>query len=89
MQSEINYLGYLVNKGCVRPDPANVNAVTHFPITKNVAHVHSFLGLVSYFRRFTENFLVIATPLYALLRMDAQFKLDEEELKAFEFLKNK
>lgn len=89
LQSKITYLGYMVDNNGVRPDPANVAAVTQFPIPKTIANVHSFVGLVSYFRRFIENFSILASPLYALLKKEAQFKFGEKELHTFELLKNK
>lgn len=61
----------MVDKDGVRPDPANVAAVTQFPVPKSIASVHSFVGLVSYFRRFIENFSILAAPLYALLKKGA------------------
>lgn len=36
LQSKITYLGYVVDKDRVRPDPANVAAVTQFPIPKSI-----------------------------------------------------
>lgn len=79
----------MVDKDGVRPDPANVAAVTQFPVPKSIASVHSFVGLVSYFRRFIENFSILAAPLYALLKKGAQFKFGEKESQAFEILKSK
>lgn len=89
LQSKITYLGYVVDKDGVRPDPANVAAVTQFPVPKSIASVHSFVGLVSYFRRFIENFSILAAPLYALLKKGAQFKFGEKESQAFGILKSK
>jgi len=89
LQSEITYLGHVVDRDGVRPEPANVAAVTQFLIPKSIANVHSFVGLVSYFRRFIENFSILAAPLYALLKKEAQFKFGEKELQIFELLKSK
>lgn len=88
LQSRITYLGCVVNKDGVRPGPANVAAVTQFPIPKSTADVHSFAELVSYFRKFIENFSILAAPLY-VLRKRAQFKFGEKESQVFELLKNK
>jgi hypothetical protein len=43
---EIKYLGHIVNKQGIRPDPKKVKAVQTWPVPTNVHDVHSFLGLV-------------------------------------------
>jgi hypothetical protein len=55
-QSEIKYLGHIVDKQGIRPDPKKVEAVQTWPVSKNVHDVRSFLGLVNYFRRFIEHY---------------------------------
>jgi hypothetical protein len=60
-QSE--YLGHIVDKQGIRPDPKKVEAVQTWPVAKNVHDVRSFLGLVNYFRRFIEHYSEIAVPL--------------------------
>jgi hypothetical protein len=37
-------------------DPMKVEAIMHFPMLMNVPEVHSFMGLVGYYRRFVEGF---------------------------------
>jgi hypothetical protein len=49
-QSEIKYLGHIVDKQGIRPDPKKVEAVQMWPVPKNVHDVRSFLGLVNYFQ---------------------------------------
>jgi hypothetical protein len=52
-QREVKYLGYIVDKQGIRPDPKKVEAVQTWPIPKNVHDVRSFLGLVNYFRKWS------------------------------------
>lgn len=89
LQSEIEYLGYLINENGIRPNPVNVKSLQNFPIPRTVKEVHSFLGLASYFRRFVEGFSEIAKPLYDLIKKNAVFKFQETELSAFEIIKTK
>jgi hypothetical protein len=62
-QKEVKYLGHIVNKHGIRPDPKKVEVVQTWPVLKNVHDVRSFLGLVSYFRKFIEHYSKIAVPL--------------------------
>jgi hypothetical protein len=45
----ITFLGHVVSKEGIRPDPGKVEAVLHFPTPKNVTSVRSFLGLTGYY----------------------------------------
>lgn len=85
---EVNYLGYRVDSRGIRPNPENIEAVKGYPTPKNIRDVHSFVGLCSYFRKFVKNFAMIAKPLYDLLRKDAVFRFEEQEIEAFNCLKS-
>jgi hypothetical protein len=45
-ETEVKYLGYIVDKKGICPDPKKVEAVQTWPVPKNVHNVCSFLGLV-------------------------------------------
>lgn len=66
--TEINHLGYKISERGVKPTDEGVQAVLEFPVPKNTKGVQSFLGLVSYFRKFIESFSLTAKPLYDLLK---------------------
>jgi hypothetical protein len=67
-QTEIKYLGHIVDKQGIRPDPKKVEAVQTWPVPKNVHNVRSFLGLVNYFRKFIEHYSEIAVSLTNLTK---------------------
>lgn len=89
VQNQIIYLGYLINKNGIRPNPANIEAVEDYPIPDSSQKVHRFLGLASYFRRFIPSFAKIAKPLYHLIRKQTAFTFGETELMAFNLIKEK
>ena len=64
----INYLGHVVSKEGVSTDPEKIKAVTEWPQTTTVTEVRSFLGFVSYYRRFIPNFSKVSKPLKMLLQ---------------------
>lgn len=48
----IRYLGYLVSRNGLSPDPEKVRAVRDLAVPKTKSQLKSFLGLTSYYRRF-------------------------------------
>ena len=89
MQKEVKYLGHLISKEGVKPDPAKIEAVSKFSQPKNQKNIRQFLGLVGYYRRFIQGFSQIAKPLSNLLKNDVTFIWDEETQNSFEILKEK
>lgn len=89
LYEEITYLGYTIDCHGIRPGIENLRAVQDYPIPMNIKAVHSFLGLCAYFRKFINNFAILAKPLYDLLKKDSEFKFEEGEMAAYEMLKFK
>ena len=67
-KKEIKYLGHVVSEQGVSTDPIKIKAVTEWPQPTTVTEVRSFLGFVSYYRRFIPNFSKVAKPLNKLLQ---------------------
>jgi hypothetical protein len=88
-QIKIKYLGHIVDKQGIRPDPKKVEAVQTWPVPKNVHDVRSFLGLVNYFRKFIEHYSEIAVPLTSLTRKASAWNWTGRCQDAFEKLKQK
>ena len=65
-----------------------MDAVAQIEVPKNVSEVRSFLGLVSYYRRFIRGFVERAAPLHSLLHKDHPWNWTPECQKAYEDLKN-
>lgn len=87
LQRSVEYLGHVVSNGMVKPSPEKTEAVRKFPVPKNLKSVHSFIGLTSYFRKFIQDYAVIAKPLSDLLK-NGEFYFDEAQRLAFEKLKD-
>ncbi|KAL0295928.1 UNVERIFIED_CONTAM: Retrovirus-related Pol polyprotein from transposon.6 [Sesamum radiatum] len=84
---EIAFLGHVVSKEGVQPDPAKVKAIMEWEPPKNVSEVRSFLGLAGYYRRFVKDFSVVAKPLTNLLKKNAPFNWNDKCAQSFEELK--
>jgi Reverse transcriptase (RNA-dependent DNA polymerase). len=63
LRPELEYLGHLITKDGVKPNPAKINTVKNFKNPLNVTQVQSFLGLAGYYRKFIKNFSAIDKPL--------------------------
>ena len=86
---EINYLGHIVSAKGIHPDSAKVEAVSLYPIPKDVKEQLQFLGLTNYYHPFVANYSKIAEPLHKLLRKGADFQWDSNCQKAFDDLKHR
>ena len=86
-QTEIQYLGHIVNSQGIRPDPKKVSSVQSWPVPKNVHDVRSFLGLCNYFRKFIEHYSSIAVPLTNLTKKSVGWDWTGRCQDAFEKLK--
>ena len=65
---QINYLGHVVGHNEVSTDPMKIEAVTEWPRPTTVTEVRSFVGFVSYYRRFIPNLSKVAKPLNEILQ---------------------
>ena len=65
-KSEVNFLGHVITKDGVMPDPEKIRAVKEFPIPTSVRELRSFLGLAQYYKRFVKDYSKIAATLNSL-----------------------
>ena len=68
MQSEVEFLGHIVNEQGIHTDPAKVKAVQEVPSPTSIGELRSFLGFTGYYRKFIAEYAEVAAPLYNLLK---------------------
>ena len=56
-QCSVVFLGYVVSADGISANPEKVEKVQNWPVPSNQKELHSFLGLVSYYRCFIPNLL--------------------------------
>ena len=52
MKKEIKYLGHILDRNGLRPDPTKVQAILKMPAPKQLSEVRSFLGAINFYGRF-------------------------------------
>ena len=71
--TDVSFLGHLVSENDVSLDPAKVEAVTKWARPTIVTDVRSFLGPASYYRRFVQDFVKIASLLMQITQKGVLF----------------
>lgn len=87
LKQSIKFLGYVISPKGITLSERHIEAIKRFPVPKNVTELQRFLGLVNFFRRFIKDLATKAKPLHSLLKKNAEFKFDDNCIKAFEQLK--
>ncbi|XP_058446711.1 uncharacterized protein K02A2.6-like [Malaya genurostris] len=82
-QPQIKYVGHLLDRNGLRPDPAKVQAINEMPPPTDVSGVRSFLGAINYYGKFVPRMRCLRYPLDKLLKADAKFKWTAECQAAF------
>lgn len=88
LQKQVEFLGYQISAGSLKPSPKNVASVRKFPEPKTVEEVQRFLGMCGYFRKFVQGFALVAKPLTNLTKKDQVFCFGIKEKVSFEHLKD-
>ena len=63
LKTSVEFLGQQISRGGMTPTKAKLKAVRDWATPEDVKGVRSFLGFANYYRRFVQNFVVIADPL--------------------------
>jgi hypothetical protein len=83
----IAFLGHVVSREGIQHDPGKVEEVLHFPTSKNVTGVRSFLGLTGYYRKYIKGYSNLVGPLFELTKKDVVFAWNVNCEQAYQALK--
>nr|ABV45229.1 unknown [Ascogregarina taiwanensis] len=87
LHDRVKLLGHYVGLDGIFPDPDKVKAVREALPPRSKKDLRSFLGSISYLRRFMPQFSRMASPLNGLLKKNVGFKWTEECQESFNELK--
>ncbi len=82
-------LGHVVSGEGVSCDPSKVEAVENWCAPRTLKQLRTFIGTVSYYKRFIKAFAGICRPLYNLTKAGQKFVWSTECEEAFEALKRR
>lgn len=86
--TEVKFLGFIIGRDSLKPDPSKVQAVVDWPVPKDLHQLRAFLGLVNYFRKFIPQHAAVSKPLTDLLKKGVPFDMMQPAcLHAFDELK--
>ena len=83
----IQYLGDILSTTGIKPLPLKTQAVNNMHPPKTAKHVHTFLGLVRFYRKFIKDFMKMAKPLTLLTLHKAKFEWNPTHHTVFMMLK--
>ena len=84
---EISYIGHILGKEGLKPDPKKVQTITEMNRPQNKEELQRFLGMVTYVAKFIPSFSQVSTPLRLLLEKDTEWRWTESQEKSFNSLK--
>ncbi|KAE8690049.1 hypothetical protein F3Y22_tig00110929pilonHSYRG00045 [Hibiscus syriacus] len=87
VQTQVQFLGHIIERGCIRMDKENVKAIQEWPTPQNVSELRSFLGLANYYRRFVEGYSRRVKLLTDLLKKGCEWVWSKDCQEAFDDLK--
>ena len=67
-QKSVKFLGHVISKDGVQPDPGKIKAIKGYPVPRRVKDVRAFLDLANCYRKFVKDFSKIAGPLHDLTK---------------------
>ena len=83
----VTFLGHVITKERILPDPDNLAKIANWPVPRNVREVRGIIGLGNYYRRFVKDYRKRVQPLVSLTKKNTPFKWTQECQEAFEDLK--
>ena len=85
-QTEVLFLGKLVNEHGVSINPDSKETILKWPIPKKKRDVQSFLGFANYHREHIKDYAKLAVPLYDVTKKKGPFSWTEKQQDAFKVI---
>ena len=87
-QDELPFMGHIVGRDGVKPDPEKVAAICKLPAPQNQTELRRIIGMATYLGRFLDDLSTLVKPMTDLLKSDVVWQWGPEQVKAFQNLKD-
>ena len=87
LRTEVAYLGHVIGRDGVKPNPEKIIAIKKFPKPTTVRGIRQFLWLSGYYRRFIQDYAELAKPLSDLLKKDVKWEWGCNQRRSFRKLR--
>ena len=71
--SEMPFIGCIVDKHGVRPDPKKIKAISDWPVPVDVQRLRKFLGLAAYLHKYSRIYTEMTVHIYCLLKKNVKW----------------
>jgi hypothetical protein len=88
LTSQVKFLSFIVTPSGYMKDPESVQAIVALPPPVNLKQLRHWLGVLSWHRRHIENFSLIASPLFDLLKSGKKWQWTTVHDEALTQLRN-
>ena len=86
-QTQLHFLGHVINKEGVSADPHKTSALTEMQAPQNVTELRRFLGMANQLGKFSPRLAMLSQPLRELLSTKSQWMWGPEQERAFSAIK--
>lgn len=86
-REEVPFLGHIITPHGIRTAPDKLSAIEKFPAPKTPKQLRAFLGIVGFYRNYSDKVARVALPLFELLKKDQLWEWTEARQEAFDAVK--
>uniref|UniRef100_A0A1I8B504 RNA-directed DNA polymerase n=1 Tax=Meloidogyne hapla TaxID=6305 RepID=A0A1I8B504_MELHA len=86
--SELKFLGHIVSKEGIKPDPEKKSIIQKLQRPKDVKELKSVMGTINYYAKFVREMHEVRGPLDKLLQKNIEWKWEDEQETSFEKIKS-
>ncbi|GBL65032.1 Transposon Ty3-I Gag-Pol polyprotein, partial [Araneus ventricosus] len=85
--SEVKYVGQIISKSGIKPDPGHIKAIVEMPTPKSKTEVRRLLGMINFLSKFIPNVSKVTAPLREIIHENVEFNWGKEQEMSFENIK--